>query len=1091
MINEALIMNKAVGFLKSTSSKILISWLSKSILDAEPDLESVVRKSIKEAISDFQSEFKDVEVFIDDLFLSVLNDIAVATSGNNQLEFAGLLPTLSEKIFNESLLYHPLEETKKIYANSVSDKFCHRLYANLLGSKYANLLHAKEVIAASNFREDTTTKLELIQSSSLNTEELVKAIAEKVGAIETNKNNFLSGAGISDDYPELSDKEDEEIADLFSKIDDMVKAESNYHEQLALAKKILAKVPPSRTTVYQKAYNTLLGCYLRGDEAAWKMGLAEEEKWTGSRSPYSNVILAAINNNLQNWGVALQIISGIPKSDIAAFSEKQKNSYYLIFALIKYHLNDTLGAQQFLEKCGDKDDNEYLHILFYVFSNSKDSDLLARATEILSNDKYNTWAVHSAVYYIINMFSILQSELGNGIDALIELKPHLELAFSRSKKIIENNRSKESFALKYLILALPSLARLVGRAKEALDIIKIGIDRGYGGFFFLHNCAACFLDMDMIEDGIACCEKVSVKETILQEGLDLYLLFLRKGGQENKLQNLLEDIKKLSLPEEKKWKALVATSRVIDGSQFFEVASEGYSKFPNSGWATLYLAESYIIREDYDKAIDLLKKGRDQKEIRLVATVNLAKLLAGKLQRPEDALEYYEEVIKIETPLQEKIEYILCLYDLDLFGEVIVKIDEFDPEAKISKIQSIKAYACTQMGELPTAKTILKRVCSDEKNNYEDHFNYASLCQRLGHNNDLVEALIEVVRIKPDDYGSHLLLSQGLFNQRKFKDAVIHARFALLGDFQNQICHFNFINIHRVAFDALPDDKFVRSTELEDLHRDVLNNFPERFPDSKLIQRFELPTDSEGKPDIGFLRELLEDQNSWRENLLTMYRDQCLPLSFLVNGIKRDIYEVWSFLLGTGDQFGLIVNRMEAKTLQRDVLKIKQSKAIILDGFSLICLQSAGVLAYLSKLEKMIIVGSKTAQEFIQIRHRLNSSNGGHLSVGLQDGKMVKELITETQVASAIGFIEDISSFIANKGTVLTSNKIERKADNDIRNILDESYKELWDLNGTDQSVSVWADGNLGCYSNSVGKHVSTLQALLLCMVDAKALSRE
>lgn len=441
MIDPATLVTLATGLLKVEIPKQIFRYLVKSILETKADLQTIVRSSIKDAISDFQSEFKDVEVFTDDQFMSVLNEIASEATGTNDRESFGFKDTLSSKIFSQSLIFHSIEDTKKIYSESFSEKFCLRLHANLLGSKYANLLQAKEAIAASEFRENATERLETLQASASSTEEMLKELSEKIGTIHSNKSDFLSGYGVSDDFPELTDTEDSEIADLFGQIDALAKAESNFLEQVALAKKILAKVPPSRINLYHKAYNTLLGCYLRGSEEGWKTALIENEQWTGSRSPYANVLLAAINNNLQNWGTALQLIAGIPKADLTTFSDKQKDSYYVIYAVIKHHLKETTEAHKLLDKCEDKNDNEYLHILFYIHSRNKESNLLGKATEILSGEKYNSTAVHSAVYYIIDRFSILQSDLGNGIDALTELKPHLELAFSRTKKVIEENRT--------------------------------------------------------------------------------------------------------------------------------------------------------------------------------------------------------------------------------------------------------------------------------------------------------------------------------------------------------------------------------------------------------------------------------------------------------------------------------------------------------------------------------------------------------------------------------------------------------------------------------------------------------------------------
>ncbi|MEN0059219.1 MAG: hypothetical protein AAGB31_10335 [Bdellovibrio sp.] len=369
-ITAAVLYAKGISTIKGVGSKVLIGYLSKQFLEKNPNLEQIVRKSVKEAVSELQQEFPEIEVFAEDQFMSLLNELSSSVIKTSTDDNPRADQLLAQQIYNASLLYHPNESTKRVYAESFAEKFCVRLYSGLLESKqYAGIITAKEVIAASEFREEARDQL---TSLKLSVDKLASAIEEKGLEAESFRYDSIPIFEASNDTLELSEKEDQEIVDLFEQIEALISRESGYEDQVLIAKKIIARVPPTNITLCNKAYNTLLSCYLRGSsKEAWLKGLSFYAKESAYRNAYSNVIAAAIYGNLQSNGEALRIIQSISNADLYAFSDKQKNSYYKIAALIHYHSGDREKSKQLFNKCEDKDDTEYLHFLFYLHSKDR------------------------------------------------------------------------------------------------------------------------------------------------------------------------------------------------------------------------------------------------------------------------------------------------------------------------------------------------------------------------------------------------------------------------------------------------------------------------------------------------------------------------------------------------------------------------------------------------------------------------------------------------------------------------------------------------------------------------------------------------
>lgn len=1079
-------------FMKSAGSSFG-SYLAKAFLAENPDFKILVMQAKQVAVTEFQKDFKGVEIFSDEQFEQALDAIATSAVASINNEPFNIIENLNNYFIKEALLYHENEQTKDVYCKSFCEKFSIQLYAQLLSSKkYASLLNAKEVIAESQFRHNTTNTLEQVQKQLKELKDGQEKITENM--ISSNRSICLS---LSDDEEslQLSKETDNEIVELFNQIEQLIKDDGPYTEQIRLSNKVIIKIPPNNRSLYTKAVNTLLGAYLRGNPTSYEEGLNEITKYQQYFNTYSKVIVAALLNNSKRWTDGLEIISSISKSDVLTFSRKQQNSYRVVYSLIKYHLNDLRDAHESLEQCPDKNDPEYIYVSFMLSSADDSLSLLQKATDIFSNKDSNIRLIHGALCYTIDRFIKLQKEYGNALEAMEQLAPHLDLAFVRTKETIERFKVANNDVVKDLVLNIPLLARLSGRSKDAIDIIQYALDLSYEESIFLQNSAVCLLECGKMELALYCMEQIRVEQMIQNDnGIEIYILLLRKMGKSEKLTSILEEIANLQISEEKKWQPLLSVAMEIGGETFYKLASEAEKKFPDEGWAILAVAESYIQQHNFDKGIALLKSSLEQKGIKLFAMIRLAKLYASTLNRPEEAITYYEEVIKINTPINEKIEYVHCLFDIKKNGDVIKKVDEYDPTGKVATLQKLKSFACYELGMIKEAKKIIYEVCKIETDDYNAHYNHAIFCRELGMTDELIEALLNTIRIRPNDFQSHLTLSQAFLSQGKLIEAVKHAEFSLLGDFKNEIAHFNFINIHRRASQALPEDTYINSKELEDLHRDALNNYTTRFPKSKIMYSVQIPNDDDGKPSLQFIKEMLSQRSEQESTIFNLYKDNAAPLSFLKTGLKMDFYELWCALLGNVDGVNLVLSRSSTNQLLTDVSKIRNSKNILLDGMSLIVLQSSNQLLNLKHLNKKILICAETAKEFMAIKLRLQSTADGYMSVGMQEGKMVREDITSDKISHAIQFIDNISKFINENCEVISlpeKNKTNRKPDQ-VSKLLDHEYKELWNLSSSLEACSsIWADGNIIELARTQGKEISTIQALIVYLLQEKIITYE
>src|SRR4051812_46714164 len=125
MVIDAAILEKALTTFCGAGLKSIMTHLSKSALTKDSQLSVIIKKAIHKATADLQIDFREVAVFSHEQLLEVLNELAIALTLNTESsDTFNLAQVLAQKVFEQSLLYHPNSETKRIYSDTYARMFC-------------------------------------------------------------------------------------------------------------------------------------------------------------------------------------------------------------------------------------------------------------------------------------------------------------------------------------------------------------------------------------------------------------------------------------------------------------------------------------------------------------------------------------------------------------------------------------------------------------------------------------------------------------------------------------------------------------------------------------------------------------------------------------------------------------------------------------------------------------------------------------------------------------------------------------------------------------------------------------------------------
>lgn len=1059
---------------KHIAKKVFDYFYSKLLAGQRSNVEVIIKETIQNTIVDFKKQFPEAEVFASEEFYEAFSDVI---NKINDLDAFDIPSSLSKKIYEGRLIVHPNDETRVQYASSFSNYFCLNLYTEFYSNKkYSSRLKAQQLIKTEKLWAENFSRMS----------ELLAGVTHVKNAMDRtaqfSSSNIIDNTKIND----LTPDEDALIAEQLETFYQQAKDHEPLVLQLKTIQQIINKIPPNNIPLQEKAFNSLLSCYLRGDAIDWQQGITMYESWKHSKSKYAVIIYAALKNNLSKFGEALQAISSISKTEIFTLSDQQKSTYYRVYALIKYNLNDSVGAKNLLNKDDEKTEDDYFNVYFYLFSQENSSEAFEKAKEVIKNPKSSVRLLRSAVAFLLDRFSFLQKKHGSGVEAFGILKSELEEAFNRALAKIKDIGETDKSSIRELTLYIPTLARLASKAKEVTSIIDKSIQNGEKDITFLYNASACYADAEEYNKAVFCYEQIDLKILIMSDWLELYVFILAKANRQDDLQLLLTKLDSLELSEERKINSKLTVVRELSKKDFYDLSQIAFENFPNEPWAILAKAESYANNAEFEKAEEIYKNNLNNHQLKMISMVYLANLYLEKMKRPDLALGYYEKLVSHEVPVREKTAYVNCLYDLKKYSDVISKVDEYDPEEIDMKLQILKGFASQNSGMLPKAKQILAKFIDLNKNDFNLNYNFAILCQKSGDLEGVTKYLTRAVEIQPNDFNSHIYLSQVHLNLKKFNEAVGHSKTALLGDFNLEMAHVNFINIYRTASN---EDKSVCSDELNNLYADVFTNFMKRFPENKHIKSIEIPKDQAGNYDFKFIKDMLLEQHNAVLSSLELYMDKHLPLTMVMQGLNKSAHELWSILMANADGFGLVVGGAGEKQILADLEKIKQADSIILDSFSIFTLESMDILNLIPQLGKNIQIGSKTLSEIQNTRFRLLSTSEEHLTLGVQGKNLIKDVITKERMQSVLQFFDNILNFIKNNCETIEA--IQNKPTGELSEILNEEYRELWALDFNPNAASIWSDGHLIGLGASQGKCVCTIQALFAALNGNSILSNK
>lgn len=1077
-----------------------LSLLSSAIYDVfkralrgnEPEFEGIVTDSIKEAKAQFTEKFEEVEVD-DRSFRTLLQAISTSTINPESLTNLGLIGIVRDKLNDKKLLYHPNPDTGLAYCEDFAKSFCHQLHAKILNSnKYRSLLLSAQNSSTDRLlNEIKDRQLEDLQSTS-ELKETISILTETVEGLRESRQssitNIIDDLGVAD----LTEEMDAEIAEELRNLEEIRKS-GTFEEGITKSKELLNIIPQSRTSIYLKALHIFLGLHLKGVKKDWEQGITEVKGLSDDyKTPYSKVILAALLNNLRRWEEGLTAIKSIGEAELLAFSKEQRDMSRQVEALLLFQSDKAKDAEKALRLVDNKNNDDYKYISLIIYSKSLEQKHLHVAEEFLSRQESDIRLISGAIGYILDQYAVTQHQLKNQFQATELLEHYLELAFRCALEKADLISKKDNYA-HIIFAAVANLAQILGKINEATPAIRKGISLRIDNFDFLFSAGICLL-LEMDYRGAADLFKATSFRELASGGkVGFYAHSLDMAGLTTELQELPKKIDDLKLSEIDSCKLKNEVNElVLSPDKYLETTKLGYETFPQADWAFFDYAEALIKVENFALAETVLLEGLKIAKDPLLRKVKIAKFYNFNLKNYPEAIKYYKEILSKRAPLIEKIEYLQCLMNLQDYPTTLKEVDTLDPNAIEPKLQIFKGYSLSQIGQVDLAFKIIKPIVHSDQSDPTILNNYSIICWQKGDVREMAWAIECYLRLEPNDYDMHLNFSKALFALGDHEYAVREARLALAGAPDNELAHFNFINIHRAASEILPANEYISSEDLKELHRDTLHNFNKRFPESKLL----VPTnvinyDSEGNIDLSEMKKLLEASEERRKKVDDYYWEQGFPASFMMLALGRTSHEVWSHLVASDFNKGLVVGNNSLETIKNQLTDLSSIEiGILVDPLTLYSLASIKRLDLLTEMPK-ICIGASTLNELNNIHQILMSSGKEFMTIGISNGQLFREMITEDRLEKLKQFIVGIIEFCnTNLKTVTIPRDRDKDFDIKIKKILDPVYQELTYLSAKEGYNLLVTDWNfIRLVTNEFGGNACGLQSMLIYLAELKAIS--
>lgn len=1081
---------KSIGL--SLASDLIFKIMGQALAGKEPSFLELVERSMSDAKVTFLEQTPDIEID-DKHFKGLLNDLGEQIISPSMKDHSlDLIKLICDELLIRELLYHSNEVTMRSYCESYAGIFCFILHEKILGSKYRSLLEANHLLSSRAAAIETKSSLEKIINDNVDRKDSIDQIGKKIDIL-LERDGGISGnyrGKILTDSDVMIEIDDKKIAESINRLEHLKKSKQ-YIEGIKEAKRLILEIPKSNFPVYTKVLNILLSLHLQGGPEDYEKGVEIYSNLDQSfKGAYSKVICSGLLNNLKQWGEGLRLINSIGESDILSFSKGQKDVFYQIKSLIQFHLGPISDAMETLEKMEDKQEDEYKYLLLLFNSKEKDKDHLDVAKNFLERSE-DFRLVSGAINHILDRFNILQSETGNPFVATEKLQTYLELILKKVPKLLEKTNEYDDF-FNSVLIGLICVMQLLGRHEDARKYISLGKRIGLKDFIFLNNSSYCMFSMKDYDETYELLERADLSDLITTNAYDMFLYSIKQIGKIEKFDELLESLNSLGLSDSKtaRLKSTIYQLK-LSKDDYLAIAKSNYEKFDGADWSCYDYAEALLELKKVDEAEAPYLQALEVSKVKLIVHAKLAKYYASDRKDYGRAVSYYQKIISKFSPISESVEYLHCLNLLNQYPKMIQVVDEIDPSEEKPRVQLYKGYALWQLGQIDLALKIIKPISRLFPEDPTIMQNYASLSLAKGNIKEVVWGLERLVAADPDNADAHMRYSQALMATGDFKMAVKEASLAVRCNFSKDLIHFNFINVHLAASKHLPNDPDINSPEMNELHTDLIQNFNDRFPQSQLLQPQVINYDENGQLDLSELKYNLEAMEERNSQVLDYYWEQKFPIAFISQTLNRNLHEIWSNLISSGYKKGLFVGGSNVQWLEEEIaISQGDGKKYIVDPITLISLHSQRKLELLKEIDE-IYVGSGTVAEFSEIYLRIVNMGDGYLTIGVQNGQMVKEEITATQLANAKDFIKSILDFCNNDLKVISAPlNFNLKTSKKLVDVFDPLYLEIMYFceNGY---VGILGDWNLTSFLKSYGIKNTSMQAFLVALNQKGKIGKE
>lgn len=266
-------------------------------------------------------------------------------------------------------------------------------------------------------------------------------------------------------------------------------------------------------------------------------------------------------------------------------------------------------------------------------------------------------------------------------------------------------------------------------------------------------------------------------------------------------------------------------------------------------------------------------------------------------------------------------------------------------------------------------------------------------------------------------------------------------------------------------FDYLGHQYEVLGTENRMLRRvhDIMENYEETFPDKPMFRRFSAPSapppDAPIEEKLGEMYGELKRQESSRELLESMYRENRLPIATFAAMLGRRVFDLVRYL-ASDRTMGIRADDGEAARWPQALAVASDCKELVLDGTVLAGALVLDVLAELPKLGVKLIVPQAVLDELRELSLEAGSSRRPQGTIGLHRGKLFFLEPSPEQIAQEVARIESVIQFIRSHCEVVGG-----EATLDLPKDLKEKLEEFLDSTSTDavalaikRGAPLWTD---------------------------------